>query len=213
MSGSLKKDSKLYIYKTLCVCALCVTLPHQAPWWREREALQCGVCAAQKHGQQRRCSRSQTVTCDDQLILLHRNTHKSTRSQEIHRNWRTRLSQKDQKLLQVRCWTPGSKSHHSLVSCRCNLLLEKCPVTQTEFKLTSDMVLMDFVQVWYERSHLVSVTGSWHAFNWQILTFSREVRQHVLRKTNRQIHVTTETPARLLWKTRDITILADNNKQ
>lgn len=44
--------------------------PQEAPWWREGVALQGGEGAAQQDGQQCSCARTQTVTSDDQLIIL-----------------------------------------------------------------------------------------------------------------------------------------------
>ncbi len=102
-------------------------LPHQAPWWREGVALECGMCAAQENGQQRRRSCSQTVTGDHQLILLHTSTREAFIQLLL-----LLLDEESaaEPLSQVRCWTPDSESHRSLVSCRCNVQLEKCPAIE-----------------------------------------------------------------------------------
>lgn len=50
-------------------------LPQEAPWWRERVALQGGEGIAQEYSEHRGSASTQTVTSDDQFILLQTRQH------------------------------------------------------------------------------------------------------------------------------------------
>ncbi len=165
--------------------------PHQAPWWREGVALEWWMCAAQENGQQRRRSCSQTVTGDHQRILL----HTSTREPFIQLLTLPRDGESAaEPLSPVRCWTPDSGSHRSLVSCRCNVQLDKCPAIERHAskRWERESMLHNWCFDGFNaETDLVSVAGSWNTFHTQILTFSGEIRQHVLQTQ------TQSTPLRL----------------
>lgn len=170
-------------------------LPHKSPWWGESIALQGGMGTAKKNRQQRSCSCSKTVACNDQLILLQTHTQIT-----IPDMLASGLPGNDTGYVnsQVRCWMPGSKYHHWLVSCRCSLQLEICPVMQTfnplvkqnryahiDFSVTYITVFTVFYHTFdfgWGFLYLMSIAGSWHTFNSEILTFSGEVCQHILQK-------------------------------
>lgn len=58
-------------HSAVCTCeSLNTFLPQESPWWREGVALQGGEGVAQQNGEQCSSASAQTVTGDDQFILL-----------------------------------------------------------------------------------------------------------------------------------------------